>query len=294
MKMEKRIHALTVDVEDAINQAMRNFFGQEMEPTHRVGDNTRKLLELFAEFDVRATFFILGEVAESHPELIREIAAQGHELGIHGHSHARYTQLSRAEVKEEINRAKKVVEDVSGMKVIGHRAPEFSINRDNIWVLDILVDAGIRYDSSIFPAESGRYGWKGFAKDIDWLELDSGKRIIEAPMSTIRMLGRDVPACGGGYLRAFPYEFTSKAFRKIGRERPVNLYMHPYEIDPPPFQPFYMEEIRKSPLKSRMKLKGYWFNRSTVMPKLRKLLETYRFSSLGSVIDKRMDGHLYK
>ena len=294
MKKDKMVHALTVDVEDAINQAMRNFFGQEMEPTHRVCNNTRRLLELFAEFDARATFFILGEVAESHPELIREIAAQGHELGIHGYSHARYTRLSRAEVQEEISRAKKLVEDVSGMEVIGHRAPEFSINRDNIWVLDILVDAGIHYDSSIFPAESGRYGWKGFTKDIDWLELENGKRIIEAPMSTIRMLGRDIPACGGGYLRAFPYAFTSKAFRQIGRERPVNLYMHPYEIDPPPFQPFYMEEIRKTSIKSRMKLKGYWFNRSTVMPKLRKLLETYRFSSLGRVIDTQMEGHLYK
>ena len=288
------VHALTVDVEDAINQAMRNFFGQEMEPTHRVCDNTRRLLELFAEFDARATFFILGEVAESHPELIREIAAQGHELGIHGYSHARYTRLSRAEVQQEISRAKTLVEDVSGLEVSGHRAPEFSINRDNIWVLDILVDAGIHYDSSIFPAESGRYGWKGFTKDIDWLELENGKRIIEAPMSTIRMLGRDIPACGGGYLRAFPYAFTSKAFRQIGRERPVNLYMHPYEIDPPPFQPFYMEEIRKTSIKSRMKLKGYWFNRSTVMPKLRKLLETYRFSSLGRVIDTQMEGHLYK
>ena len=286
MNME---HALTVDVEDAINQAMRNFFGQEMEPTHRVTDNTMRLLDLFAEFDTKATFFILGEVAATHPGLIKEIALQGHELGIHGYSHARYTRLSRVEVKEEITRAKKLVEDISGVEVIGHRAPEFSINQNNLWVLDILLAAGIRYDSSIFPAESGRYGWKGFTKDIDWLNLESGERIIEAPMSSMRVMGKEIPACGGGYLRAFPYSFTRQAFKTIGKSRPVNLYLHPYEIDPPPFQQFYMDEVSHSSLKSRMKLNGYWFNRSTVMPKLRKLLASYRFNTLRSVIHTHLD-----
>lgn len=283
-----QVHAMTVDVEDAINQAMRNFFGQEMEPTSRVVDNTRRLLELFSEFNTKATFFILGEVAQTHPGLIREIAGQGHELGIHGYSHTRYTQLSRAGVKEEINRAKKLVEDISGVEVLGHRAPEFSINQENLWVLDILISAGIRYDSSIFPAESGRYGWKGFTREIDWLVRDNGEKIIEAPMSTIRYLGREIPACGGGYLRAFPYFFTNHAFKVIGQNRPVNLYLHPYEIDVPPFQQFYMEEVSKSSLKSRAKLKGYWFNRRTVMPKLRNLLSTYRFGTMKSIINTQL------
>lgn len=277
-------HAMTVDVEDAINQAMRNFFGQEMEPTVRVYDNTMRLLDIFAEFDTKATFFILGEVAKTHPGLIREIASQGHELGIHGYSHARYTQLSRAEVKEEITRAKKLVEDISGVEVIGHRAPEFSINQNNLWVFDILISAGIRYDSSIFPAKSRRYGWKGFKKEIDWFELDNGMRIIEAPLSTVRFMGKEIPACGGGYLRVFPYFFTNQAFKVISHSRPVNLYLHPYEIDPPPFQQFYMDEISHSSLKSRLKLKGYWFNRRTVIPKLRNLLSTYRFNTMESVI----------
>jgi len=233
-------HALTVDVEDAINQstsflAMRNFFGQEMEPTHRVYDNTMRLLELFAEFNSKATFFILGEVARSHPGLIREIASQGHELGIHGYSHKRYTRLSRSELQEEITMAKKLVEDSSGTEVLGHRAPEFSINQSNQWALDVLLSSGIRYDSSIFPAKMGRYGWKDFLKDIDWFELEDGRRIIEAPMSTIRIMGKEFPACGGGYLRAFPYSFTRKSFSSISPLRPVNLYLHPYEIDTPPF-----------------------------------------------------------
>lgn len=281
-------HALTVDVEDAINQAMRNFFGREMEPTYRVVDNTIRLLELFAEFNTKATFFILGEVAKTHPGLILEIASQGHELGIHGYSHTRYTQLSRLELKEEITRAKKLVEDASGVEVIGHRAPEFSINQNNLWALDILISAGIRYDSSIFPAKSGRYGWKGFKKEIDWFELEKGKKIIEAPMSTVSFLGKEIPACGGGYLRAFPYSFTSQAFKSIGQSRPVNLYLHPYEIDPPPFQQFYMDEVSHSSLKSRLKLKGYWFNRRTVIPKLRNLLSSYRFNTMESVINTQL------
>lgn len=282
------VHALTVDVEDAINQAMRNFFGQEMEPTIRVVDNTMRLLDLFEEYDARASFFILGEVARIHPGLVREIASRGHELGIHGYSHTRYTRLNREELTEEISMAKKLVEDASGVEVFGHRAPEFSISQGNLWALDVLLSAGIKYDSSIFPALAGRYGWKGFSKDIDWFELEGGKRIIEAPMSTLRLMGKEIPACGGGYLRAFPYAFTNRAFKAIAPERPVNLYLHPYEIDPPPFQQFYMDEVSRTGLKNRMKLKGYWFNRKSVVPKLRKLLSTYSFDTLWSVINTQL------
>lgn len=283
-----QVNALTIDVEDAVNQAMRNFFNNEMEPTIRVYNNTMRLLDLFAEYNTRATFFILGEVAKTFPKLIKEISNQGHELGIHGYSHQRYHKLSREEVKNEIVSAKNLVEDISGIEVYGHRAPEFSINKKNLWILDILIDAGIKYDSSIFPANSVRYGWPGFKKDIDWLILDNGKKIIEAPMSTINYLGKTIPACGGGYLRAFPYSFTSHAFKKIIVNRPVNVYLHPYEIDRPPFQQFYMDEIRRSALKDRIKLKSYWYNRRTVIPKLRRLLETYKFNTMCHVINNTL------
>ncbi len=279
------VNALTIDVEDAVNQAMRNFFSTEMEPTIRVFDNTMRLLDLFAEYDTMVTFFILGEVAKTFPGLIKEISGRGHELGIHGYSHARYHKLSKKEVREEIIRAKKAVEDITGIEVVGHRAPEFSINKETMWVLEILIDEGIKYDSSIFPANSGRYGWPGFEKDIDWLTLDDGRRIIEAPLSTVTYLGKTIPACGGGYLRAFPYFFTSYAFNKNLKHRPVNVYLHPYEIDLPPFQQFYMDEVRKSTLKHKVKLKTYWFNRKSVMPKLRRLLETYKFDTMRKVIE---------
>ena len=277
-------NALTIDVEDAVNQAMRNIFSQPMEPTYRVLENTGRLLDLFSEFEAKATFFILGEVARSYPELIKKIAVHGHELGIHGFSHTRYNLLSRDQVREEIVSAKKLVEDISGSEVLGHRAPEFSINQDNRWVLEILLEAGITYDSSIFPVKLNRYGWKGFNKDIDWFTLDNGGRIIEAPLSTINYFGKEVAVCGGGYLRAFPFIFTDSAFRKIQKIRPVNVYLHPYEIDPPPFQEFYMEEVRKSSLRAKWKLYAYWYNRKTVMPKLGKLLRRYRFDTLNNVI----------
>lgn len=282
-------HILTVDVEDAINQAMRNFFGQEMEPTIRVFDNTIRLLELFAEFDAKATFFILGEVAHTHPELIREIASQGHELGIHGYSHKRYTHLSKAQVKEEILAAKHLVEDVSGVEVIGHRAPEFSINQENPWVFEVLFSAGIKYDSSIVPVKATRYGWEGFNKEIDHIELGNGERIIEVPLSTMNYFGKEIPVCGGGYLRAFPYIFTRNAFKVIQKTRPVNVYLHPYEIDPPPFQQFYMDQVRYSSVRDKLKLKAYWFNRASVVPKLRNLLGTYRFNTMRQVINSRLN-----
>jgi len=278
-------NALTIDVEDAVNQAMRNFFNTEMEPTIRVFDNTMRLLDLFSEYETRATFFILGEVAKTFPGLIKEISGRGHELGIHGYSHARYHNLTKKEAREEIVRAKRVVEDITGIEVAGHRAPEFSINKETLWVMEILIDEGIKYDSSIFPASSGRYGWPGFEKDIHWLTLDNGRRIIEAPLSTATYFGKTVPACGGGYLRAFPYLFTSYAFNKIIKQRPVNVYLHPYEIDLPPFQKFYMDEIRKSALRHKVKLKTYWFNRKSVIPKLRRLLETYKFDTMRNVIE---------
>ena len=284
--------ALTIDVEDAVNQAMRNLFGKPMEPTFRVYDNTLRLLDLLFEFDTRATFFILGEVAKAYPVLVKEIASRGHELGIHGYSHTRYDRLSKEKIREEIVGTKHLVEDISGEAVIGHRAPEFSVNQENMWVLEILLDAGIKYDSSIVPAKSRRYGWQGFSKDIDWIRLVNGEKIVEAPLSVLNYLGKDLPVCGGGYLRAFPFFVTSQAFRVIQKSRPVNVYLHPYEIDPPPFQQFYMDALRTSPLKHRLLLYGYWFNRKTVMPKLRRLLSSYRFDTMQNVINRTLNVEL--
>lgn len=289
-RMTEGTHALTVDVEDAVNQAMRNFFHQDMEPTERVYDNTMRLLDLFSEFDVSGTFFILGEVARTHPHLIREIDRRGHELGIHGFSHRRYHALSRAEVKDEIIRAKASVEDVTGSEVIGHRAPEFSISRDNVWVLELLLDQGFKYDSSIYPVAGSRYGWPDFGQSIRWLDLEGGRKIIEAPLSVGKLLGRTFPVSGGGTFRVFPYGFTRRMIRGMNSDLAYLFYMHPYEIDPPPFQAYYMEAVKGSAWKDRLQLNMYWFNRKSVFPKLRRLIGDFRFTTLRNVINLRLEG----
>lgn len=284
-----RASAITVDVEDAVNQAMRNFFGRDMEPTFRVYENTSRLLDLFSEYNVSGTFFVLGEVAKTYPNLVKEISERGHELGIHGYSHARYFNLTREEARQEIISSKNLIEDISGQEVIGHRAPEFSINEETKWVLEILIEAGIKYDSSVYPCNSGRYGWPGFKKDIDWFYFSEGKRIIEAPLSVVTYLGKEIPVCGGGYLRVMPYFITDLAFKKVLNKRPVIVYIHPYEIDPPPFQNFYMNEVNSSSFKTRFKIKKYWFNRSSVLFKLSSLLGQYRFTTLRELINQRLN-----
>lgn len=283
---------MTVDVEDAINQTMRNVFQSEMKPTQRVDANTRYLLDLFSEFDVKATFFILGEVAEQFPELIKEISLHGHELGIHGYSHKKYYFLNREQAWEEIIRAKKTVEDISGKKVLGHRAPEFSINKDTIWVLDLLRQADIEYDSSIFPVNSGRYGWPEFNRKIHWFYFENDKRIIEAPLSTVKILGKEIPGCGGGYLRVFPYFITKNFMDIITTNRPANVYLHPYETDLPPYPDYYMKAIKIAPIKTRLHLKGYWFKRNTVASKLKQLLKVYKFDPLYKVINYELGTNL--
>ncbi|MBN2167179.1 MAG: DUF3473 domain-containing protein [Marinilabiliaceae bacterium] len=282
------INALTIDVEDAINQAMRNFFKKEMEPTIRVLDNTIRLLDLFDEKNVKGTFFVLGEVAKTYPNLIKDIANRGHELGIHGYSHARYYNITKEQARQEIVASKEIIEDISGKEVLGHRAPEFSINKDTIWVLELLLDAGLKYDSSIFPAKSSRYGWSGFEKDIHYFTLHDGRKIIEAPMSAIRFAGKDFPVCGGGYFRILPFSLTDYSFNKIQQERPVNVYLHPYEVDTPPFQDFYMEQVSKASFREKIKLKTYWYNRDTVVPKLSMLLDKYKFDTLYNVISNAL------
>lgn len=281
-------NALTIDVEDAVNQAMRNIFHSEMDPTIRVVNNTHSLLDLLSEHNTKATFFILGEVARTYPDLVRKISELGHELGIHGYSHDRYYNMTPGKAKEEIISSKHLVEDISGTEVVGHRAPEFSIGKGTIWVLDLLIDAGIKYDSSIFPVKSSRYGWQGFVKEIGYYNLAEGRKIIEAPLSVVNVFGKEFPSCGGGYLRAYPYAFTDFAFRRIMKQRPVIVYLHPYEIDPPPFQKFYMDAIQRSSLSVKVQMRKYWFNRESVMPKLNRLLSTYRFTSLRDVINSQL------
>jgi polysaccharide deacetylase family protein (PEP-CTERM system associated) len=218
----------------------------------RVAASTERILALLDGSGVKATFFVLGWVAERCPQLVRRIAGAGHEIAGHGHGHRRVGTLSRAEFGEDIRRAKGCLEDLIGAEVLGYRAPSYSISRQTPWAFDELLEAGYRYDSSIFPMRHDFYGmadWPRFAgfavKDTDgqWRPGESGEgetAILELPISTVRLAGKNLPIAGGGYFRLLPYTVTRWGLRRINavERRPFVFYLHPWEFDPaqPRFQ----------------------------------------------------------
>jgi polysaccharide deacetylase family protein (PEP-CTERM system associated) len=280
------INALTIDVEDYHCILARDWLGREMGPTRAVVDNTRRLLAMIAERGFHGTFFILGEVAEAFPQLVRDIAAAGHELGVHGYSHRQVFKLTPEQFRDEITRAKALIEDIAGTTVLGHRAPAFSITPDTGWALDVLAEAGFRYDSSICPIRGKRYGWPGFPPDIHVMSLAGGCKLIEAPLSSVSILGRKLPACGGGYLRHFPALYTHWAFRRVQRQRPAILYAHPYEIelDVPPLDTSGLDASAARRVRRFHALQLR--NRKTVEGKIRGVLARYEFAPLRDVINQ--------
>ncbi len=230
-------NALTFDVEEYFHaEAFAGVLRPDEWPTleSRVTRSTGRLLDMLDREHVRATFFVLGWVAERHPALVREIASLGHEVACHGYGHRMIQHLTRQEFERDVVQAKRTLEDAVGKPVIGYRAPTFSIMRETLWSLDVLAEAGFRYDSSIFPVVHDRYGIPDAPRFPHRLKGPSGNEIAEFPPSTLQLLGRRLPVAGGGYFRLFPYTFTRRAIRRINtRERqPAMVYLHPWELDP--------------------------------------------------------------
>lgn len=225
---------LTIDVEDYFQvSAFEKISSPEKWDSYesRVVKNTTLILDLLDRVAVKATFFIVGWVAEKNPRLVKEIFKRGHELGCHSFFHKKVYELSPDEFYRDTQKAKKVIEDISGAAVSGFRAPSYSITKKSMWALDILEDLGFSYDSSIFPIYHDVYG----VPDAPRFEYRvPGKKLIEFPISTSIMLGRKIPVAGGGYFRLFPYGFTKMALQKInGKEKkPFVFYLHPWEVDP--------------------------------------------------------------
>lgn len=198
----------------------------------RVDTNVRSILDMFDEAHVKATFFTLGWVAQRHGPLLREIARRGHELASHGWDHQRVFTMDRKSFGEDIERARKVIEDAAGMRVIGYRAPSFSIDRRTPWAFLELAERGYAYSSSVAPVAHDHYGWPEaprFAfRPIPWTSL------VEIPVTTAMFAGRRLAAGGGGFFRVLPYAFSRWAIRQVNRrdERPAIFYFHPWEIDP--------------------------------------------------------------
>ncbi|MGB4947245.1 MAG: XrtA system polysaccharide deacetylase [Candidatus Competibacter denitrificans] len=230
-------NALTVDVEDYFHVAA---FSKQIDPatwdsfTLRVERNTHRLLELFAEYNVKATFFVLGWVAERCPNLVRAIAEQGHEVACHGYSHQLIYTQSPALFREETIRAKVCLEQQAQCQVLGYRAASYSITKKSLWALDILAELEFEYDSSIFPVRHDRYGIPGSPRWPYKLRTADGKILTEFPLSTLKVGSYALPVSGGGYFRIYPYWFTQWVLSYINQSEgyPFIFYLHPWEIDP--------------------------------------------------------------
>ena len=190
------------------------------------------LLERLARHGTRGTFFVLGWVAEHSPQIVRDIAAAGHEVASHGYWHRRVTGMSRAEFRDDVRSSKRILEDLIGKPVHGYRAPSFSIVPDTAWAFDVLLEEGFQYDSSVFPIRRPGYGFPGALRDPHEVHRAAGT-LKEFPLATTTIAGIPVPAAGGGYLRQFPLFLIRRAFRQArARGTAATFYIHPWELDP--------------------------------------------------------------
>jgi polysaccharide deacetylase family protein (PEP-CTERM system associated) len=229
-------NAMTVDVEDYFQvSAFAESVDQKDWDNHplRVESNTFKLLDLFDEYQLKATFFILGWVAERKKDLVLEIAKRGHEVACHGYSHQLVYNQSPDVFQEETIRAKNILEDIIQQPVRGYRAASYSITEKSQWALDILAETGFIYDSSIFPVRHDRYGMPDSPEHPYRLTTPSGNSIIEFPLSTAKIINYRMPVAGGGYFRLYPYWLSRTGLGLINRQqKPFIFYLHPWEIDP--------------------------------------------------------------
>lgn len=228
-------NAMTIDVEDYFQVSAFAPHIPREQWDHlpcRVEGNVERILALLEEHRAHATFFTLGWIAERYPGLVRRIVAAGHELASHGYAHRRANEQSRAEFREDIRRAKQILEDVGGVAVQGYRAPSFSIDHHNLWALDELAEAGYRYSSSIYPVHHDHYGMPDAPRFAHRPRGDAG--VVELPATTVRLFGRNLPASGGGWFRLLPYPVSRWMLTRVNaRDRqPGIFYFHPWEIDP--------------------------------------------------------------
>jgi polysaccharide deacetylase family protein (PEP-CTERM system associated) len=271
-------NAFTVDVEDYFHvAALSSAVSRDSWPERecRVERNTQRLLELLADRGVRGTFFVLGWVGARYPDLVRRIAAAGHEVACHGYSHELIYRQTREAFREETRRAKGLLEEAIAGPVLGYRAASFSIVRSTLWALDDLIDLGFQYDSSIFAIRHDRYGIPGASPIPGRITAPSGRSLLEFPMSPASFLGLKVPVTGGGYFRILPYSLTRAGLRRINAAgRPFSFYLHPWEIDPD--QP----RIRVGAF-SRFR---HYTNLHRCEDRLRRLLREFRFGSMIEVL----------
>lgn len=268
---------MTVDVEDYFQVAA---FADKVKREDwdkfpcRVERNLDLILAMFAEHGVSATFFTLGWIAERYPQAIRKIVDSGHELASHGYEHVKVHAQAPQAFRQDVQRTKRVLEDIGGQRVKGYRAASFSIDERSIWAFDVLAEEGYDYSSSIYPIEHDHYGMPNGHR---FAHCPSGKhRLLEVPISTINFLNRNIPSGGGGYFRLLPYSFSRWALRRISKEdqQPVVFYFHPWELDPD--QP----RLEGISLRSRFR---HYVNLGTMERRLRAVLSDFRWGRMDRV-----------
>jgi polysaccharide deacetylase family protein (PEP-CTERM system associated) len=273
------LNAMSCDLEDYFQ--VQNFDGivardaWETTPS-RLAASTDRVLELFDEAGIQATFFILGWNAEHHPEVVRRVAEAGHEIASHGYAHRMIFEQRPEEFRDDVRRAKALLEGLTGAAVWGYRAPTFSITERSRWAIDILADEGYRYDSSIFPIRHDRYGIPTAPRFLHTVAGSDGRQLAEFPPTTVRVLGHNLPVAGGGYLRLFPAALVRAALRRVNRKgHPVIVYFHPWELDP---------EQPRLPVRGLRRFRHY-VNLDRTAAKLRALLRSLSFTTARAVVE---------
>lgn len=272
-------NALTVDVEDYFQvSAFADSIDQNDWDKHplRVDNNTNRLLDLFDEYQVKATFFILGWVAERKRGLVTEIAKRGHEVACHGYSHQLVYKQTPEVFQQETIRAKAIIEDIIQQPVLGYRAASYSITEKSLWALDILAECGFVYDSSIFPVRHDRYGMPDTPKHPYILKTPEGSSIIEFPLSTAKVFNYRLPVAGGGYFRLYPYWLSKAGLKQINhQQKPFIFYLHPWEVDPdqPRVSTSWFSRFR------------HYNNLDKCESRLRSLMTDFRFATTRDVLN---------
>lgn len=273
-KADALLNAMSVDIEDwfqvgAFETVIDRADWDQLEL--RVERNTHAVLALFDEAQIKATFFTLGWVAERYPALMQEIVAAGHEVASHGYDHSRVFTMSPDQFRADLERSQKILEDASGQKVIGYRAPSFSIDQRTPWAHEILAEQGYAYSSSVAPIHHDHYGWAGSPR-FAWKPVD-GADLIELPVTTVKMGSRTFAAGGGGFFRLLPYEIYKRSIGKMHREdgRGAIFYFHPWEIDPD--QP----RVKNAPVRSKIR---HYTNLKVMRAKLLRVGQEYKWGRI--------------
>jgi polysaccharide deacetylase family protein (PEP-CTERM system associated) len=271
-------NVLTFDVEDYYHVSAFDSTGKRARWDHfesRVCANTHRVLDLCAEASVRATFFVLGWVAERYPSLVRRIAEAGHEVASHGYGHRLIYDLSPEMFRADLRRSRCAIEAATGVAVRGYRAPSFSITKRSLWALDVLVEEGFDFDSSVFPVVRDRYGLPGAPRHAHARETAAGT-ILEIPPSTICLGGMTFPVAGGGYFRLYPFSWTRHAIRALNEREgmPAVVYLHPWEIDP-------QQPRQEGSALSRFR---HSVNLGATESRLRRLLGEFAFGPIAEIV----------